>query len=242
MKKFYRLLGISLCVVILLSGCLYPKNELAKNNIPNESQLEMVQKAVITYQEETDGLVPIKTMENDVDQYQKYLIDFTLLKEHQLITEIPGTAFENGGIYQYTIMTPEDDPKVKLIDLRLAEKIRGINTKIDIYRSKNTYPPFGAQIAKNIYKLNYQKLGFKTEPYVVSPFTQENLPIILNQEGEVFIDYRIDLQKAILEYDHNFEYGDDIRSILVEHYPFVPVYSLPYTIENDEVVFYSENE
>src|SRR5690625_2972875 len=113
MKKF--LLG-TIMLVFILSGCLYPQSELAKNQVPNEAQLEMVQNAVDNYREMTDGLVPIKTKPSDVDIYEKYVIDFTTLQESNLISEIPGTAYENGGVYQYVLVTPDDDPRVKLID------------------------------------------------------------------------------------------------------------------------------
>lgn len=236
MKKAY-IVFIGILLVGLLSGCLYPKNELAKNQVPNEAQLDMVQTAVLQYVEETNGLVPIKTKSNDVDIYEKYLVDFSLLKEHQLLSEIPGTAYENGGVYQYTLVTPEEDPRVKLIDLRMTEEIRSVNVKLDIYRSKNIYPPFGEQIAPNIYKLNYEKLGYKSEPYVVSPYSNQNLPLVIDTDGKIYIDYRIDLKQALEEFDHTYETGDDIRPILEDHYPFVPAYSLPYTIENNEPVF-----
>lgn len=236
MKKAY-IIFIGLLIVGLLTGCLYPQNELAKNQIPNEAQLDMVQTAVLQYVEETNGLVPIKTKSSDVDIYEKYLIDFSLLKEHQLLSEIPGTAYENGGVYQYIIVTPEDVPRVKLIDLRLTEEIRSVNVKLDIYRSKNIYPPFGEQIAPDLYKLNYKKLGYKSEPHVISPYSNENLPLLIDTDGKIHIDYRIDLKKALEEFDHTYQTGDDIRPILEDHYPFVPAYSLPYTVENNEPVF-----
>ena len=237
MKHYIYLFIAGSMTIFFLSGCLYPQNELAKNKMPNEAQLEMVEQAVLEYREETNGLVPIKTKDADVDQYEKYIIDFTALKELQLIAEIPGTAYENGGIYQYTIIDPEDDLKVKLIDLRLSELLRDLNTKINIYRAENMYPPFGKQIEDGIYKVNYKKLGYKDEPTAVSPYSKDNLPIIMNEEGEVFIDYRIDLQRALDEYDVTYKSGEDIRSILVKHYPFVPVYSLPYTVADGDVVF-----
>ena len=232
-----KLLLVIITSMFLLTGCLYPKEELAKNQIPNESQLEMVQNAVDQYVEMTDGLVPIKTKSSDVDIYEKYLIDFTILKENNLISEIPGTAYENGGAYQYIILDPENNPQVKLIDLRISDKLRELYTKLDIYRSEHLYPPFGEQIEKGIYKLNYEKLGYKSEPHVVSPFTKNNLPVVMNTDGELFVDYRIDLQQALDEFDHSFEEGDDIRSILEDNYHFVPVYSLPYTIKDGEPVF-----
>ena len=239
MKKIYILL-ITLLITIVLTGCLYPQNELAKNKIPNEAQIEMVQTAVMEYINETDGLVPIKTKPSDVAIYEKYIIDFTLLKERQLIADIPGTAFENGGIYQYTIITPEDDPRVRLIDLRMTEKLREVNVKLNTYRSKNIYPPFGDQLAPGIYRLNYEKLGYKSEPHVVSPFSNENLPFIMNTDGELFIDYRIDLKQALEQFEHQLKEGDDIRVILEDNYPFVPAYSLPYTIQDDEPEFLIE--
>ena len=232
-----KLLLVIITSMFLLTGCLYPKEELAKNQIPNESQLEMVQNAVDQYVEMTDGLVPIKTKPSDVDIYEKYLIDFTILKENNLISEIPGTAYENGGAYQYIILDPENNPQVKLIDLRISDKLRELYTKLDIYRSEHLFPPFGEQIEKGIYKLNYEKLGYKSEPHVVSPFTKNNLPFVMNTDGELFVDYRIDLQQALDEFDHSFEEGDDIRSILEDNYHFVPVYSLPYTIKDGEPVF-----
>src|SRR5690625_5655065 len=103
MKSGQKLILVLILMLIILTGCLYPKSELAKNQIPNEQQLEMIQQAVKQYKEDTGGLVPIKTKESDAEIYEKYLIDFTELKEAQLISEIPGTAYENGGVYQYVI-------------------------------------------------------------------------------------------------------------------------------------------
>src|SRR5690625_1399094 len=107
---------VSMMIIsLLLSGCLYPESELAKNQTPNEDQLQMVQSAVEQYKESTGGLVPIQTKPSDTPIFQKYLVDFTVLKENNIITEIPGNAFENGGVYQYTLITPDEDPQVKLI-------------------------------------------------------------------------------------------------------------------------------
>ena len=237
MKKRVLFISMMIMLLTLLTGCLFPQDELEKNKIPNESQLEMVQEAVLEYQNETGGLMPIKTKEEEESSYEKYLIDFTLLKERQLISDIPGTAYENGGVYQYVIVTPEEDPRVKLIDLRITEEIRSVNVKLNTYRNKNTYPPYGEEIADGLYTINYEKLGMDSEPKIVSPYSQSTLPIIMNTDGDLFVDYRMDIQNALEEYDHSFKEGDDIRPILVDHHPFVPAYSLAYTIENNEVTF-----
>src|SRR5699024_8069365 len=192
MKQLFSLASLVL-LLIILSGCMFPNNELSKNQVPNEDQLESVQNAVDEYRELTNGLVPIKTKENDVDYYEKYLIDFAQVQEAQVMNEAPGTAYESGGLYQYAIIDPENEAQVKLIDLRISEKMREINTKLNIYRMKNQFPPFGEKIGHNMYQLNYKKLGYDKEPTVVSPYSQNNLPFIMNAEGEVFVDYRIDL-------------------------------------------------
>lgn len=237
MKRFFVFLSIAIGLLLTLSGCLFPENELAKNKSPNEDQLNMVQTAVEQYREETNGLVPIKTKEADVDDYEKYLIDFNLLKENQLLTETPGTAYENGGVYQYALIDPEENPTVKLIDLRLASKVREMNRKVDTYRSKHTYPPFGERIGDGVYSLNYDKLGYKEEPTAPSPYTKNSLPLIIDESGDIFIDYRMDLQQVVDEHQPDYEEGEDIRSLFTDHYPFVPAYSKPYTIQDGEVTF-----
>lgn len=231
---------MAICVILLLAGCLYPNNELSKNKVPNEDQLEQIQAAVEKYQEKTDGLMPIKTKEAETPIFEKYLIDFNVLKDNHYISSIPGNAFENGGVYQYTLITPDEDPRVKLIDLRVTEAIRKVNVKLDIYRSKNTYPPFGEEIENGIYTIDYTKLGFSHEQYVVSPYSDNNLPIVMDTNGQLYVDYRIDLNDALTKYEHKYTEGDDIRFILADHTPFVPAYSLPYTILDHEPTFLIE--
>lgn len=238
MKPIYiRLLFSIFLLLFVLSGCMYPEEELAKNKTPNINQLELVQQAVDAYVEKTDGLVPIKTKEMDTPVFQKYLVDFPTLKDSNLLTETPGNAFENGGIYQYTIITPEEYPRVKIFDLRMTETIRSVNVKLHMYQSKNKYPPFYKKVEKDVYTLNYKKLGYSSDPVVKSPYSGENLPIIIDTDGKLHVDYRIDLQKALEEFDHDYKNGDDIRYIIPNNTPFVPAYSLPYTIKDGEVIF-----
>lgn len=242
MRNTYARVFIIILMTILLTGCLYPTGELSQNQLPNEDQLELVQSAIEKYKIETNGLVPIKTKTSDTSIFEKYLIDFHLLMEKQLLSSIPGNAFEKGGIYKYTLITPEDNPRVKLIDLRITEAIRKVNVQLDIYRSKNTYPPFGQEIEDGLYLINHKKLGLKNEPYVISPYTNNNLPIIMDTEGQLYVDYRIDLNTALEDYDHEFVEGDDIRYLLADNTPFAPVYSLPYTIHDGTPVFFIENK
>lgn len=216
---------------------MYPQSELAKNQAALDEQVDKIQQAVLAYREQTGGLVPIRTKPSDVDIYEKYIIDFTKLKEAQLISEIPGSAFENGGYFQYVLLTPEDDPRVKLIDLRISEKLREVYVKLDIYRQQHVYPPFGEKIADNVFTINYEKLGMKEEPTVTSPYSNQELPILLTTGGDLIVDYRVDLQLALEQFQPDVKEGEDIRFVLEDNYHFVPAYSLPYTIEDEKIVF-----
>src|SRR5699024_9759777 len=147
--------AISLFILILiLSGCMFPDEELSKNKIPNEDQLLIVQNDVDEYAENSVGPLPIKTKDASVDIYEKYTIDISEIRESVYLFDIPGSDYDNGCIYSYMLVNVEDDTEVKLIDLQLSEKIRDINVKLDIYRSKNLYPPYGEEIEKDLFTID----------------------------------------------------------------------------------------
>ncbi|TGB04524.1 hypothetical protein [Halobacillus salinus] len=227
-------------ILFFLSGCLYPNAELEKNQIPNQIQLETVQNAVDQFQEKQNGLLPIKTKPQDTPIFQKYQLDFSKLQQQALMGELPGTSFENGGYYQYVIIHPETDPTVKVLDLRTTETLRSLQVKVTFYQDEHQFPPFGDQIAKGVYELDYEELGLQEEPFIDSPYSDKMLPVYLNAQGEVLIDYRKDLYAYLNEQDHQYQPGQDIRYLLTDHAPFVPGYSEEYTVENGEPIFMSE--
>lgn len=236
MKKTYLAALLALCMAFL-SGCMIPEGELAENQMPYEDQLISVQNAVNQYREATGGLLPIKTREMDVDQFIKYPVDFAKIVP-DYTAEIPTNAFETGGIFQYVLMDVEENPTVKLVDLRLAETIRSVN----IRKSANGgQAPIAKTIADNVYQFNYDAMGFKEEPTVVSPYSGRNLPLVVTGNGDIYVDYTLDLYTAIQEYDGKLEMGEDIRFLLYDDSPIVPAYSLPYTVnEKNEPVFNNE--
>lgn len=236
MKLAFRWIVASM-IVLLLSGCLYPDERLKQNQIPYKDQVASVQEAVNQYRKATGGLLPIKTRDMKTPIYQKYPIDFQRLIPRYM-QEPPGNAFESGGIFQYVIVDAETNPTVKLLDLRMAEQIRDINLRLKMYRDSYGYPPFKKMIAKGIFTLDYKKLGYKEPPYAISPFSGKNLPFVIDYNGDVYVDYRIDLYEALKKTKHSYKPGDDIRGLLVKNSLFVPAYSLPYTIDaNHEPVF-----
>ncbi len=239
LKGRFRLKRLGLIALLLiftmtvLSGCLYPEQNLTQNQIPYDTQVKTVQEAVEKYQKDNNGLLPIKTRDQTTPIYQKYPIDFRKLSP-QYISAIPGNAFENGGIFQYVLIDVEDNPKVKIFDLRLAEKIREIKIRIQA----QDYPPFKEEVSNNVYTLNYKELGYDGEEYVNSPYSNKNLPLVINGDGEVFVDYSIDLYEKLKSMDNKPKSNGDIRKILTQDSLFVPAYSLPYSVdENNEPVF-----
>ena len=220
--------------ISLLSGCLYPQDKLAQNQVPYDDQIQTVQTAVNKFQKDNDGILPIKTEEKSTSIYEKYPIDFNKLIQGRYMSEPPGNSYENGGIFQYVIINAETKPTVKIFDLRIAEKIRDIRIRI----TAQGYPPFEKQVAYNVYTLNFKKLGYNGDQYVVSPYTNNNLPLVINGSGDIFVDYRLDLYQALKKEHASYKQGDDIRGILTKNSSFVPAYSLPYTInKKNEPVF-----
>ncbi|MGD6847475.1 hypothetical protein [Rossellomorea aquimaris] len=233
MKRLGLIAFLLILTMSILSGCMYPEEKLSQNQIPYETQVKAVQDAVVTYQKDNNGLLPIKTRDQDTPIYQKYPIDFRKLSP-QYLAEIPGNAFENGGIFQYVLTDVEEDPQVKIFDLRLAEQIRELKIRIEA----QGYPPFKEEVANNVYTLNYKELGYDGEVYVNSPYSNKNLPLVINGDGDIFVDYSMDLFEQIKSTDKELEPGTDIRNLLVEDTFFVPAYSLPYTVdENNDPVF-----
>jgi hypothetical protein len=225
MNKFRFFLPFIL-VLITLTGCMYPEENLVQNQVPYKDQLDSVQSAVKQFQDANGGILPIKTRDAETPIYQKYPIEFKKIVPKYL-SEPPGNAYENGGIFQYVLVDVEENPTVKLLDLRIAETIREIKMRIEA----NGYPPFKDQIADNIYTLDFKKIGYKQEPVATSPFTNQNLHFIISTDGEIFVDYRSDLYQAIKSTKLDLNEGEDIRHILVNESMFVPAYSLPYTID-----------
>jgi hypothetical protein len=231
MKIISKYIAIMI-TIIFLTGCLYPQDRLTQNQIPYEDQISSVQSAVDQYKEANNGLLPIKDRDMTTPIYQKYPIDFNKLAP-RFIPEPPGSAFESGGVFLFVLIDVENNPTVKLLDLKISEAIRDLNLRINMYRQVHEYPPFKDNIGADLYTLDYDKLGMKEAPFVISPYSGNNLPLMINNKLEIFVDYRMDLYDALGKYEHSFKAGEDIRQILATNYMFVPAHSVPYTIDDN---------
>ncbi|MGE7621566.1 hypothetical protein ACQKMD_00550 [Viridibacillus sp. NPDC096237] len=238
MKKMRILLLIAV-VATLLSGCMYPQSERAENQVPDEAQLIVVQKAIDSFRESSGGLLPIQNRDEEVDQYIKYPIQFEkLLNGH--LDKIPGNSYEKGGIYQYVIWNAESkNPLVKLVDLRSAEMIRELNIK----KGVNGFVPIADKIIGDVYQMDYEKMGYKKSPSVPSPYSNVNLPLVVKGSGEICLDYSIELQRILEEDNPKVKKGEDIRYLLSDKYAILPAYSLPYTVnDRNEVIFLTDKK
>ncbi|WP_414054972.1 hypothetical protein [Macrococcus equi] len=221
-------------LLFTLSGCMYPKEERAENQVAPEDQLKMVQTAVDSYRKDSGGLLPIKERDMTYDIYVKHPIDFDKLKPKYL-SQLPGSSFEMGGYYQYVLMNVEKDPTVKLIDLRTSETLKNLRIRLE---TKSDTLALGKKVGPNLYKIDYKKYGLKKYPTVKSPYSDESLPIYINGGNDFKIDYTLDLGKVIAEKNPKLKQGTDIRYLLYQDSPVLPAYSVPYTInEKNEPIF-----
>ena len=230
-KKSFIML---LLAIVLLAGCgsFYPADEIMANQIPDVDQLAAVQRAINEFRTET-GVLPIKNRDMDTDIFIKYLIDFDKLVPKYL-ANAPANSYEKGGIYQYIIWDPENNPTVKLVDLNIPERMRELNIRF----TATQYPQYKQKVVDFIYTIDFEKIGYKHSVSVQSPYSNNFLPLLVTTEGTIIVDYSIDLALFLAEQGITPEPGTDIRMLLAEHYPVVPAYSVPYTVnEKNEPVF-----
>ncbi|MCD7033355.1 hypothetical protein LRR81_03865 [Metabacillus sp. GX 13764] len=231
MKKLLPILLLMFCIP-WLGGCMYPEGRLAANQVPYESQMESVQKAIEQFQKDNGGILPIKTRNMKTPIYQKYPIDFNRLIPKYL-PDAPGNAYESGGNYLYVLLHAEKKPEVKLIDLRTSETIRDLKIRLAAYMESNGYPPYSKVLSDKVYSLDFKELGYQSPPQAVSPYSGVYMPIVIDNKGNLYADYSVDLAKALKESGTHPKNGEDIRDLLAEKSPFVPAFSMPYTVNKD---------
>lgn len=232
MRKFSYLITFTLALIVL-TGCMYPDDQRAGSNIPPETDIQNVQNAVDNFQESEGGILPIKTTA-DAAEYLSYQIDFTRITPKYL-SEIPVTAYENGGNFQYVILDAEENPTVKIADLAIIEELRSLSLRIN---GMGEHIELGEQVGPNVYQLDLEHYNLADNPTVTSPYTGQELNVYYSGGQEFVIDYRDDLNLMIENEGLEFETGEDIREVLYEFTPIVPIYSPEMTVdENNEAIF-----
>ncbi|MCY9189382.1 hypothetical protein [Bacillus mojavensis] len=228
--------------VIFLSGCLYPhERKSSVQATPYQDQLKLVQSAVDEFQKANGGLLPIQTKDMSTPLYQKYPIDFNRLAPRYM-AEPPSTAYESGGDYQYVLVDVEDNPTVKLIDVKMAEKIRDIKLRVQMYRQEHKYPPYQDVLARDLFTLDGKKLGEADSLSVTSPISENSLPLMIDGDGEIYADYRTELVSCLKKSKKTFKPGTEIQDMIWEETPFVPAFSVKYTVNDKQEPVFLEND
>ncbi|MBL6007291.1 hypothetical protein JNA71_02525 [Bacillus halotolerans] len=228
--------------VIFLSGCLYPhERKSSVQATPYQDQLKLVQSAVDEFQKANGGLLPIQTKDMSTPLYQKYPIDFNRLAPRYM-AEPPSTAYESGGDYQYVLVDVENNPTVKLIDVKMAEKIRDIKLRVQMYRQEHKYPPYQDVLARDLFTLDEKKLGEADSLSVTSPISGNSLPLMIDGDGEIYADYRTELVSCLKKSKKTFKPGTEIQDIIWEETPFVPAFSVKYTVNDKQEPVFLEND
>jgi len=236
MKKLF--VALLLVPVLLLSGCMFPDSEKPSNRVPYPEQLRTVQDAVVAFKKDS-GVLPIKTKDAATPLMERYPVDLGRLIPRYM-SDPPPNSFEGGGTFIYLLVDVETKPTVKLMDLLVAEELQKLQVRIDSYRKKHEKYPFKGSIGKNQFTLDHDKLFLKEKPQVASPYSDEMLDVYVDGQGQLFINYMPEFEKALKNTDERLRPGEDIRYLLYKDEPFVPAYSQAYTIDEKGEPMFSE--
>ncbi|MFB9329569.1 hypothetical protein ACFFSY_26835 [Paenibacillus aurantiacus] len=226
------LAAIMIVMAIVLSGCLYPEEERASNELPAKDAVLNVQAVVDQYQKDT-SLLPILNSEPDTPVYEKYRIDFGKLTRMKYMSDIPPAAYEKGGSYYFLIINEETDPTVKLMNLSVYQRVIDVQREISSYQRSKGALPHGEQAYPGYYWIDYSALNIR-EPKLVSVFSGQSLQTMMDAGGNVYVDYAADLMQAVQKSGASPSPNQDLRELLVSRSDFVPVKSPVYHFVDNE--------
>lgn len=218
-------LMLLITIVLSLSGCMYPKERMQQNVAPPVQQIQQVQDAVTNYQKKT-GVLPIQNRNQSTPIYEKYPIDFSKLTPDYL-SAVPAAAFENSGKYMFVLINVETKPEVRLADLTVSQKVQSMQQDVQLYFIRNQRYPLGEKIAEGYYLPDYKALGMQGVSFT-SPYSQQQLNLILTENGIVGLDYTPDIYVAVKKLKNPPGPADDLRKYLADDSPLVPLKSFPY--------------
>lgn len=230
---------IAACLVwaaILLTGCMYPASERADRAGSVRDAVRNVSGAVQDYQASTD-LLPMQNSDESVPKYEKFRVDFGKLQRLGYISDLPAAAFEKGGRYYFLIQDELEEPVIKLMDVVVYQLMNDVQSWVDNYViTNNGKLPAVSDAYPGFYRIDYQALN-KKEPTITSMFSGQTLSTMMDEDGEVFVDYGIDVARA-LERARSESDGatlpEDLRELLTQQSDFVPVKSAPYQLVGDD--------
>lgn len=219
---FFLLMGL----MIASSGCMYPDDQRQQaEDLP--IHINRVQSAVEMYQQ-TNKWLPYKYKEEEYMFTTKYLVDFQAISG---LTQIPPTSFEKGGNFLYVLTNVEKKPTVRVFDLRVNDTIQDVERGMALYKKEHHAYPLGEKVSDKLYSIHFKKLGMK-EVTIQSPYFPENqLPLLVDQQGRVYVDYRMDYMRLIQASKMKPTVGEDLRHWMNQESLYVAAFS-PVTVWN----------
>lgn len=189
------IVAVTALLLALLQGCMYPQELRKENQQSAREGVLVVQSAVDDYLKDT-GLLPIQNSEADVPRYEKFRVDFEALKHSGKLSAAPASAFEAGGAGAYLIIDEETEPKVRIMDLAVAQYVNDAARAVDSYKRKQGRLPAKEEAYPGFYRIDEAAAGLKPSN-VRNPFSGEPLPLMMDEQGRVYADYAMELMQAI---------------------------------------------
>jgi len=228
------LAAVFMLLCVSMTGCMYPKEMRKENQAATGEFIVVVQNAVDQYRAQT-GVLPIKNSLESTPLYEKYTIDFKKLKERAFISNIPANAFESGGTAIYVLVDPEKKPTVKMMDLISYQQSVEVQKLVDEYKAKNAGSlPKGEAVSPAFSQIDFALMN-KKPIQAQSVFTRQvSLPFMMNESGQVAIDYSEELMRLIdkKSLQSSLDAKQDLRELLVKESFYVPARSVTYRWEN----------
>lgn len=245
-KTYMRYIACMIIVaagITLLSGCMYPGAKRQEQSVSYRESVERIQSAINAFQQDT-GILPIITAGEEVPRYEKFRINLDQLNKQGYMDQIPDTAFEQGGSAYFLVIDEESNPTVKVMDLITVQKVNDVQRLVDEYershpgqwpvtQEEETYP--------GLHEVDLKKIRGEGHE-LLSVYSRQPLPYLIDKSGRVYVDYAWDIMQAIDKSGTaaSSEQGD-LRVLLTEQSYFVPVKSLPYTWVDGTPVAQAEN-
>lgn len=126
------------------------------------------------------------------------------------------------------IIDEETKPQVKLLDLATFQSINDIQKKINEYRaSHGDRNPAGDEVYPGFPVVDFKKLGMKA-PDIVSVYSRQTLNVLVDERGQAYVDYGIDIAAAVKKKESKPQSDEDLRRVLIDASYYVPVRSPVY--------------
>lgn len=217
---------------------MYP-DEMRQQTDRLPEHVAMVQSAADQFWEQNKRF-PIKEDPGraNASPYEKYVIDFSKLEGY--ISQIPPSSFEKGGNFLYVLVVSGNKMQVKLVDLRVTDRLRDLQMAVDAYREKRKRLPAAASVGDGYYAVDFQAMGIEEET-IPSPYTVGlSLPLVMNRQGKLYVDYRPEILRMMQEGKRKNDKAEDLRQWLIRDSLFVPTRSPGIRLEDGEPVLVEE--